>query len=291
MSHAIREQTVQLGDTRLRYLEAGEGTPVVMCHGFPGLAHSYRHQLRPVAEAGFRAVALDMLGYGGSSAPESPAAYSFARVTADLLALLDHLGAERGVFVGHDFGAPSAWNVAIRAPERVAGLVLLSVPYEPDRMPVLPSTAFASMAKKHFLHLHYFQAPGVAEAELDARPAEFLAALFHALSGAHRYLDVWKAPPGVGYLEALPEPPPLPWPWLSQADFDLYVQTFSRTGFRGGLNWYRAFDVNWELDEGLEGAALDLPALFVAGERDPVDFLRALGPDRRRGAGSASAAR
>src|SRR5687767_6904371 len=119
----------------MQLAELGEGMPVVMCHGFPGLGFSYRHQMAPVAAAGFRAVAPDMLGYGGTDAPGDPAAYTYDRVAADLVALLDELGAEKAVFVGHDFGAPSAWHVALRAPERVAGLVLLSVPYDPDRMP------------------------------------------------------------------------------------------------------------------------------------------------------------
>ena len=120
-THGARERDLELRGTTWRITEQGEGVPVVMCHGFPGLGYSFRHQMAPLAGAGFRAVAPDMLGYGGTDAPSDPAAYDYARITADLVALLDALDAPRAVFVGHDFGAPAAWNVALRAPERVAG--------------------------------------------------------------------------------------------------------------------------------------------------------------------------
>ncbi len=255
--------------------EAGGGVPVVMCHGFPGLSFSYRHQMATVAEAGFRAVAPDMLGYGGTTAPCEPAEYSYERITQDLVALLDALGAEKAVFVGHDFGAPAAWNVALRAPERVLGLVLLSVPYDPDRMPVRPSTIYAKMAQKHFLHIHYFQKRGVADGELAGDPRGFLTRLFWALSGGYRYLDIWKHPSeGRGYLDVLPEAPPLPWPWLSERELEHYVSVFTRTGFTGGLNWYRAFDVNWDEGDAYVGAKITTPTLFVAGAKDAVIEMR-----------------
>jgi pimeloyl-ACP methyl ester carboxylesterase len=272
--------------TTLQITEAGDGLPVIMCHGFPGLGFSFRHQLQPVADAGWRAVAVDMLGYGGSSAPPDPAAYTHERVVPDLLALLDELDARRGVFVGHDFGAPAAWSVALRAPERVAGLVLLSVPYDPVRLPVAPSTVYAHVAREHFLHTHYFQQRDVPDAELSGDTRGFLARIFHALSGAYRYVDIWQhRSEGNGYLDVLPEAPPLPWSWLSQAEFDVYADTFERTGFTGGVNWYRALDANWRLDEPYAGRNIDLPSLFIAGGAEPV--LDVLGPQalsRMRGA-------
>lgn len=255
--------------------ERGAGPAVVLCHGFPGLGYSYRHQLSALADAGFRAIAPDMLGYGGSSAPADPSEYTYERITRDLVGLLDALEIPDAVFVGHDFGAPAAWNVALRARARTRGLVLLSVPYDPDAMPRRPTEIYAAMAKKHFLHIHYFQTPGVAERELDARPREFLARLYYALSGAYHYLDVWKHPSeGRGYLDVLPEAPPLPWSWLTEADLDVYAETFARTGFRGGLNWYRAFDVNWERGGPWFGAEIEVPTLFVAGAEDAVVKMR-----------------
>lgn len=272
-THASR--TITVHDTDYRIFEEGEGLAVVLCHGFPGLAYSYRHQMSALANAGYKAIAIDMLGYGGSSAPRDASAYGYTRITRDLVAILDALAIEKAVFVGHDFGAPAAWNVAVRAPERVAGLVLLSVPYDPDPMPKRPSEIYAAMAKKHFLHIHYFQVPGVAEAEFDAAPRAFLSRLYHALSGAYRYLDIWRFPSeGKGYLDVLPEAPPLPWPWLTEAELDEYVATFARTGFGGGLNWYRAFDVNWEEGAPYFGKAIDVPTLFIAGEKDAVIEMR-----------------
>ncbi len=271
----LSQRTLDLGHLRMRIAEQGEGVPVILCHGFPGLGYSYRHQMHAIAAAGFRAVAPDLRGYGGTDAPADAEAYAYEHITRDLVALLDALAAPRAVFVGHDFGAPSAWNVALRERARVLGLVLLSVPYDPEPMKMLPSLAFAHLAKQHWLHLHYFQTPGVADRELAGDPRGFLTRLFWALSGGYRYLDVWRhATESKGYLDVLPEAPPLPWPWLSAAELDHYVSEFTRTGFSGGLAWYRAFDVNWQRRAAVAGARIDVPTLFIAGERDAVVEMR-----------------
>ncbi|WP_092805271.1 alpha/beta fold hydrolase [Rhodococcus globerulus] len=264
-------KTIDVDGFRWQMDDSGSGTAVVLCHGFPGLGYSYRHQSTALADAGFRAIALDMPGYGGTTRPDAIDEYTNDAVAARMIALLDALGIDKAVFVGHDFGAPAAWTTALRYPDRVAGLVSLAVPYAPDRFPARPSTIYAAMARKHFLHIHYFQEPGVAERELDAQPREFLQRLFHALSGAYRYLDVWDHPSeGNGYLDVLPEAPALPWSWLTEEDFDVYVKTFTATGFTGGLSWYRAYDANWERNEDLDGAHIGVPMLFIAGADDPV---------------------
>jgi pimeloyl-ACP methyl ester carboxylesterase len=266
----VTSRVLDLGAIRMHVLEQGAGLPVVLCHGFPGLGYSFRHQLPALAAAGYRAIAPDMRGYGGTDAPVDGAAYDHDHVASDLLALLDALGEERAVFVGHDFGAPLVWHLALRAPERVAGVVALSVPYDPRRAPEPPSAAFARTAERHFFHMHYFQAEGVAERELDAAPRDFLTRLFWALGGGARYRDVWRAPAGSGYLDALPEAPPLPWPWLTAAELDVYASTFARTGFRGGLAWYRALDRNWAIAERFAGRTVEVPALYLAGAADVV---------------------
>jgi pimeloyl-ACP methyl ester carboxylesterase len=286
-----RIRTVELPDAHLQITELGSGTPVILCHGFPGLGYSFRHQLQAIADAGFHAVAPDMLGYGGSSRPADPARYEHGHITADLLALLDDLGADRAVFIGQDFGAPAAWNVALRAPQRVLGLGLLSVPYDPERLPGRPSELHAHVARDHFLHIHYFQEHGPADRELDSAPREFLQRLYFALSGGYRYLDVWAHPTADnGYLDVLPEAPPLPWSWLREDEFDRYVEAFTASGFTGGLNWYRAMDHNWELGEDFAGARIEVPTTFIAGTNEPVlqmfgepaiDRMRAHIPDLR----------
>ena len=267
----LRHRTVNVNGIRLKLAEQGEGMPVVLCHGFPGLGYSYRHQMAALAGAGYRAVAPDMRGYGGSDAPSESAEYDHDHTVADVIGLLDELGAEKAVVVGHDFGAPVAWQTAVRHPERVAGVVSLSVPYEPRLSPVRPSEVFAQMAKDHFFHVHYFQTRGTADRELAANPRDFLRRVYYALSGGYRYLDIWKHPSeGNGYLDVLPEAPPLPWPWLSTEELEVYVAEFARTGFSGGLNWYRAIDVNWEKGAPWANKPVEVPALFVAGARDTV---------------------
>ncbi len=266
----VTHRQLDLGDISLHVAEAGRGPLIVFCHGFPGLWRSWRHQLPLVAGQGWRGVALDMPGYGDSSRPADVDRYAAERVVGDLLGLLDALGAERAVFAGHDFGASLVWELAQRAPERVDGVVVLSVPFT-GRSPVRPTDAFATMAGRHFLHLHYFQEPGVADAELAAHPAEFLRRVMWALSGEGDYFEVFRHPSaGNGYLDVLPPAPPLPWPWLDDETFGEFVAAYTRTGFSGGLSWYRVLDRNWERSAHLDGAGVAVPAVFVAGARDPV---------------------
>ncbi|ALG86583.1 alpha/beta fold hydrolase [Gordonia phthalatica] len=250
--------------------EQGDGEPIVLCHGFPGLGFSWRHQMSALAEAGYRVIAPDMRGYGGTDAPSDSRLYDRTHTVADLVGLLDTLGLDRAVFGGHDFGAHLTWDLPTLAPDRVRALIQFSVPRLP-RSPIRPSAGFAHMAAKHFIHFHYFQTPGVADAELDANPDEFLAKIFHALGGAGDYLSCWQHPSeGNGYLDVLPAAPPLPWSWLSAEEFDRYVDEFARTGFTGGLNWYRAEDLVWEQTVDTHDLPITVPTAFIAGAQDPV---------------------
>lgn len=256
------------------FIDEGSGPVVVMCHGFPGLSFSWRHQIEPLVASGFRVIAPDMPGYGGTDAPQPIAEYTYLAVARRLDSLLESLQIDEAVVVGHDFGAPSAWTLASEYPRRVTGLMLLAMPYAPDRIPIRPSDAFAYLAQKHFFHFDYFLQPGLADAELDARPREFLARIFHALSGDYRYLDIWQHPSRrdgerLGYLDVLPEAPDLPWSWMTAGELDVYESAFRRSGFTGGLNWYRAADLNWE-NQSSEPRVLDVPAYFLCGANDPV---------------------
>jgi pimeloyl-ACP methyl ester carboxylesterase len=270
--------------------EAGEGTPVILCHGFPHLWYSWRAQIPVLAEAGWRVLAPDLRGYGRSDAPADVRAYGSAEVCGDITGLIDACGAERAVLVGLDFGAQLVWEVALRHADRLLAVVVLNNPYG-GRSRRRPTEAFAAAARDHFLHLDYFQRPGVADAELDANPGEFLARVFWALSGEGSYFDCWRHPAGSGYIEALPPAPPLPWPWLTEEELAVYAAEFGRTGFTGGLNWYRALDLRWEQTADLGSAPVELPAYFLAGEkdvdlagfsgRDPLARMRSLVPDLR----------
>nr|WP_029924544.1 alpha/beta hydrolase [Nocardia otitidiscaviarum] len=283
-------RTVRTSGIDMHVTERGQGHPVVFCHGFPHTGFVWHHQVEALAAAGYRALAPDLRGYGRTDAPADPEAYTNAAVIGDLLALLDDIGAERAVFVGLDFGAQLVWELALRAPERVDGVMVLNNPFAP-RPPKPPSAFWTKAAQRHFLHLSYFQEPGVADAELAARPREFLARVYYSLSGAYHYLDTWKNPPGLGYLDVLPDAPALPWSWLTQEEFDTLATDFERTGFTGGLNWYRNLDRNWELTADFADATVSVPAYFLYGEhdpdmegfsgRDPLATMRAAVPDLR----------
>lgn len=212
--------------------EQGEGPAVVLCHGFPGLWYTWRHQLAALSAAGYRAIAPDMRGYGRTTAPRDAAAYDRGTTVGDLVGLLDALELRKAVFCGHDFGAHLVWDMPAWAADRVLALIQLSVP-RTRRLPVKPSVGFNYLASQHFTHLEYFQEPGLAELELDAQPKAFLAALFHALSGANRYLDCWDHPARVngkrnGYLDVLPNPLP-----CRGTGFPSRISTTTRQNSRG----------------------------------------------------------
>ncbi|MBH0774859.1 alpha/beta hydrolase [Nocardia sp. NEAU-351] len=271
--------------------ERGAGYPVIFCHGFPHTGYIWHRQLAAVAAAGYHAIAPDLRGYGRTGPKDGPDAYTNLAVLADLLGLLDDIGAEQAVFVGLDFGAALVWEASLRAPERVAGVIVLNNPYAP-RPPRAPTQLWAEAARRHFLHMDYFQKTGPADAELGANPREFLARVYYALSGDYHYLDTWRYPAeGTGYLDVLPDAPALPWSWLSVEELDVLAREFDRTGFSGGLGWYRALDRNWELTAEYADAKVGVPAYFVYGERDtdmegfsgrdPLGVLRANSTDLR----------
>lgn len=295
----VRHEILPVNGIDLHIATAGDGPLVVLCHGFPGLWYSWRHQLPALAEAGYRAVAVDQRGYGQSSRPTAVDDYTSTVICNDMLGLLDALGEEQAVFVGHDFGAPLVWNLAVRHADRVRGVVAVACPYDfdvagrggmgsnpPPRDPdaplgminagMRPSESFTALAQNHFIHLHYFQQIGPAEAELGGRVREFLTRLFWALSAKGKLLD-WSSYPstGTGYLDALAAAgQSLPWPWLSEADMDYYVNEYERLGpdlaFVGGLHSYRVADRNWEIGLPWADSLVEVPAMFVSGKQDPT---------------------
>ena len=275
------ERTVHANGIDLRVVEAGSGPLVVLCHGFPELSYSWRHQLPALAAAGYHAVAPDMRGYGGTSRPDAVDAYDILDLTGDVLGLMDALDEERAVLVGHDWGAPVVWNLALRAPERVRGVAGMSVPFTP-RSHRPPTEIWRAMFADNWFYILYFQEPGVADADLGRDAATTLRRLMCAVSGipSAESLSLLTGPrDGRGMVDRLPEPDALP-AWLSQADLDHYGSVFARTGFTGGLNWYRNFDRNWELTPELSGVRVEVPALFVAGAGDPVLGMAPLDPMR-----------
>jgi pimeloyl-ACP methyl ester carboxylesterase len=270
----MSERTVTTNGVDLHVVDEGptDGPVVVLAHGFPELAYSWRHQIPALASAGYRVLAPDQRGYGRSSRPEPVTDYDIVHLTGDLVGLLDDVGAERAVFVGHDWGSLAVWQLALLHPERVQGVVGMSVPLLP-RGPVPPVQAMRTLFGESFFYVVYFQEPGVADAELAADPATTLRRMLCGLTtevtddpGAAARMF---APGPAGFIERLPEPGGLP-AWITPAELDRYVTEFTRTGFIGGLNWYRNLDRNWELTEHVAGAKVEAPSLFVAGAHDPV---------------------
>jgi pimeloyl-ACP methyl ester carboxylesterase len=253
---------------RMHYVEQGSGPLIVLCHGFPHLWFSWRHQIPVIAAAGWRVVAPDMRGMGQTDAPRQVSAYDVEHTVADLTGLLDHLGETSAVFSGLDFGVFAIYDLAFRAPERVRAIIGLENPATPHNPENPPLREAAQWAEKHFVHIHYFATVGSADAALAERPRDFLTRVFYALSGDYHYLDVWNHPPGTAYLDALPTAPPLPWDWLSELEMEFYVSEYARTGFTGGLNWYRAMDLRWAQRRRYEGSKNAAPFFFIGSERD-----------------------
>ncbi len=271
---AIERATQRFVDTNgvtLRVTEAGErGAPVVLlAHGFPELAFSWRHQIPALAEAGFHVLAPDQRGYGGSSRPDEIAAYDIAALTGDLVGLLDDVGAQRAIWIGHDWGGPVVWSAAQLHPDRVAGVAGLSVPPVP-RPQAPPTEAFRNIFGENFFYMLYFQEPGIADAELDSDPARTMRRMMGSLSPGDRESALLMTAPGpMGFIDRLAEPAARP-DWISADELDHYIAEFTRTGFTGGLNWYRNLDRNWEIMTTPPAATIDSPTLFIAGSADPV---------------------
>jgi pimeloyl-ACP methyl ester carboxylesterase len=263
---------VDAGGLRMHVAEAGEGPLVVLLHGFPESWYSWRHQLTALASAGFRAVAPDQRGYGATGGPDEVAEYTMLHLTGDVMALLDALGEDTAVVAGHDWGAPVAWHTALFRPDRIRGVIGLSVPYRPrGSAPPVPALR---QARGDGFYMVHFQQPGVADAELAADPRATFRRLLTAASGSGTAGD-WPAvvPAGGGFLDLCPEPDALP-PWLTAADVEVFAAQFADSGFTGPLNWYRNLDRNWELTGAWRHAPVLVPALYMAGEQDAVvDFL------------------
>lgn len=268
----MNHRFVDTNGIKMHFVEQGQGPLVILCHGFPECWYSWRHQLPALADAGFHVVAPDQRGYGQTDRPEPIEAYNIFQLTGDMVGLIHALGEERAIIVGHDWGAPVAWHCALLRPDLFHAIALLSVPFrsaswESGR----PTEGMKKMAGEREFHMLYFQEPGKAEAEFEADVRRTMGIFLYTASGdpppekrwghlfgkSEKFLDTGSLP------ETLPT-------WLTEQDLAFFTGEFERSGFRGGLNWYRNIDRNWELTPFLNGAKLRQPALFIAGEFDAV---------------------
>jgi pimeloyl-ACP methyl ester carboxylesterase len=274
---AITHRMIQANGIRLHIAEQGEGPLVVMCHGFPECWYSWRHQLTALSASGFHAVAPDMRGYGRSDRPEAIDQFTLLHLVGDMVGVLDALGVEQAVIAGHDFGAGVAWTAALLRPDRFRAVIALSVPFRP-RSSVMPTSVMPRSDSAIFYQL-YFQVPGVAENELERDVRQtFVKLLFSASGDAPRDTQIGSVgmvPRNGSILAGMMMPAALP-AWLREADIDFYASEFARTGFRGGLNWYRNIDRNWELLAPFAGTKVTVPALYMVGDRDLVVSFRGM---------------
>lgn len=269
----MQRKSIDLNGITLSYLDHGEGPALLLCHGFPETSYAWRHQIPALAAAGYRVLAPDLRGYGESTAPQAIDEYTVFDAVGDLIGLLDALSIERSIVAGGDWGATIAWQAALMRPDRVVGIVALGVPMM-GRAPIPPTRLFPRMDGELHYTL-YFQDPGAAERELERDVRLSLRRILHAASGdagLRHPGDGTPNPfgmvaPSAGLLHALPDAPALP-AWLSESDLDHYAASFTRSGFRGGLNYYRNLDRNWRLQASLAGTKVHVPALFAVGSRD-----------------------
>ena len=258
----------QINGIRMRVAEKGSGPLVVFTHGWPESWYSWRHQIEALAAAGFRAVAPDMRGYGDTEAPAAVDQYTIHHLVGDITELVLALGEKQAVVVGHVWGAVVAWHCALLRPDMFRAVAAMSVPYAPPGRTDLLTSLDKGGIKTFYMQ--YFQAPGVAEAELERDMRDSLRRVYYSASG--------DGPEGKGFSVLAPGkglldntvPPDAPLPWLTEADLDHYTGEFTRAGFRGGLNWYRNLRRNWELTMPWRGCPIRQPSLFIAGERDGV---------------------
>ncbi len=271
----IRERRVATNGIELNIAEQGEGPLVLMLHGFPESWYSWRHQFAPLAAAGYHAVAPDMRGYGKSDRPQAIDAYNQVEVMSDIVGLIPALGHETAVVIGHDWGAPTAWGCALHHPHKFTAVGALSVPFSP-RPEAPPLDTMKAMFKGRFFYQLYFQQPGVAEAEFERDIRLALSKFLYLGSGQadlSQLSGLDTKPADADLLSDLPDFPALP-AWLTETDLQFYVDEFTRSGFRGPLNYYRNHNLTWELTAGAPDR-IEQPAMFVAGEKDGVILMAA----------------
>ncbi|SLN47473.1 alpha/beta fold hydrolase [Roseisalinus antarcticus] len=245
------------------------GNPIVLCHGWPELAYSWRHQMPALAAAGFHVIAPNQRGFGKSSRPAAVTDYDITCLTGDLAALLDHFGYAEATFMGHDWGANAVWSMALLHPGRVTRIVNLALPYQ--LRTEVPWTAFleAVLGPDNYM-VHFNRQPGVADAILDANAARFLRNLFRKTG------PPGPPAPGMVMIDLALAESPMGAPVMSDEDLAVFTAAFEATGFTGGINWYRNLDRNWRILAEVD-PVIRKPALMIHGTQDPIPIPDTLG--------------
>ncbi|HYN31490.1 MAG TPA: alpha/beta hydrolase [Ilumatobacteraceae bacterium] len=267
------ELLVDNGDITLRVEVTGDGPTILCVHGWPEAPHSWRHQAAHFSERGYQVAAMDVRGYGGSSAPPEIKRYTLRELASDVAAVAEALDDEPVILFGHDWGAPIAWHAAIRHPDRVRAVAGLSVPHTPP-MPLSLIDLFDQLYADKFFYMLSFQEPGVIESQFAVDTRAALKKVYYGISGDNPGLGlIPDGPRNAALLSLLPEPPDGPLSFMTDADLDAYAATFARAGTTGAFNRYRALDFDVEANADIMGATVDQPSCFIAGERDSVRHL------------------
>jgi len=273
----ISHEQIPANGIELHVAVAGpaDGRPVVLCHGFPELWYSWRHQLDALGDAGYRVLAPDLRGYGGSSHPDQVSDYGSDQLTADLCGLLDHYGYETAVFCGHDWGSMVVWELGRLHPERAAAICNLGVPYSQSSGP--PTEVFRHVFGDGFFYMLYFQDVGPAEAEFAADPRRYVRTMLYS-AGAEGMANpnpaIANAPAeGTRFLDILTPPPDELPAWFTEHDVDVYAEGLSRGGLFGPVSFYRNLDANWERSKDLPATLYTMPTGFITGALDPVNYM------------------
>nr|WP_062339302.1 alpha/beta hydrolase [Herbidospora sakaeratensis] len=256
---------VPVNGVELEVFEAGRqnaGKPIVLCHGWPEHAFSWRHQMPALAAAGYHVIVPNQRGYGNSSRPTEVSEYDIEHLTGDLIALLDHYGYEDATFVGHDWGANVVWSLALLHPSRVNKVINLSLPYQ--ERGEKPWVEFLEEVFGGDLHLvHFNRQPGVADAVFEANTFQFLRNLYRKNEPPREFR------PGMALIDLARAETPLGEPIMSDDELAVLVSAFESTGFTGTINWYRNLDRNWDLLADVD-PIIRQPALMIYGDRDAV---------------------
>ncbi|KAK9052526.1 hypothetical protein SSX86_029155 [Deinandra increscens subsp. villosa] len=256
--HLIKANGIQIHVAEKK----GQGPFVLLLHGFPETWVSWHHQIHDLGSHGYHVVAPDLRGYGDSDSPPSPSSYTMFHIVADLIGLLDHFNQQQVFVVGHDWGATAAWHLSLFRPDRVKGIVAICVPFFP-RDPHIRPTLFFKQSFGDDLYISQFQEAGRAERGF---------AKYDYLTVIKKWLLITKtdalvAPPGMEIIDDLETPSQLP-PWITEEELQLYADKFQQSGFTGGLNYYRAMDLTWELLAPWQGSKITVPAKFIIGDKD-----------------------
>lgn len=267
MGTIIRHTFLDSNGIRMHVTDAGHGYPVLLLHGFPELWYSWRRQIDGLAEAGFRVLAPDLRGFGGTDAPEEVESYVMRELVEDVLGMLDAFGIDKVAVVGHDFGGALAWQFALRHPERTERVVSLCAPHIAPG-PVPPTIALRDRfgLTDETFYMRYFQKPGVAERELEEDTRDVFQKMFR---GAKYADDLWTFATVGGGTSLLGKIGPGE-SFLSKIDLDTFARIYQRTGFRGGLSWYRALDLSWEEERALPSHTINAPAMIVVATKDRI---------------------